>query len=75
MDSKEEDIGSQLMEEINDSMITDNKPDKFIYRTKLLEILRTHFSSVLGEMSVKEEGKSEIVPPLDKSAGGDQSGI
>ena len=32
-----------LMEEINDNMITDNKPDKFIYRTKLFEILGRHF--------------------------------
>lgn len=28
-----------MMEEINDNVITDSKPDKFIYRTKLLEIL------------------------------------
>ena len=31
-----------LMEEINDDMITDDKPDKYIYRTKLFEILRRH---------------------------------
>ena len=32
-----------LIEEINDNMITDRKPDKFIYRTKLFEILDRHF--------------------------------
>ena len=31
-----------VLEEINDNMITENKPDKFIYRTKLFEILCKH---------------------------------
>ena len=29
----------------NDNMITDVKPDKFIYRAKLFEILNKHFGS------------------------------
>ena len=32
-----------LIEEINDNMITDKKADKFIYRTKLFDILDKHF--------------------------------
>lgn len=28
-----------MIEEINNNMITDNRPDKSIYRTKLLEII------------------------------------
>ena len=31
-----------MMEEINDNMITDSMPDKFIYRTKLFEILHKY---------------------------------
>jgi len=32
----------ELLEEINDNMISDNKKDKFIYREKLFEILKKH---------------------------------
>ena len=31
-----------MIEEINNSMITDNRPNKFIYRTELFEILHRH---------------------------------
>ena len=34
-----------MIEEINDNMINGKKPDKFIYRTKLFEILDKYLAS------------------------------
>jgi len=34
-----------LLEEINDNMITENRPDKFIYRARLFEILDKYLGS------------------------------